>query len=166
MNNKVFIPIVVVAVVVGAFVFINAGGGDEQSNITGDTSSNTASAKPIQPNRGEATNAESTGIDRYVVYSDQVLSEKTDTKKVLFFHADWCSVCNAFEKEIKAQGVPEGITIVKASFDKDTELKKEYGVTIQSTFVLLDESNEVVRVWPFGQGLGGISDLYKEVSES
>jgi len=82
---------------------------------------------------------------------------------VVFFHAPWCSTCNYFEGQIEEQGVPDNVTILKVDYDSETELKKKYGVNIQSTFVQLDANGAVVKTWPFARGLSGIQDLYNQI---
>lgn len=167
MVPKIIIPaIIAIVVTIGAVVALS-GGSDEDSTVSTPSSSNSTNSSDDSAQAARPTTpTSSTGVDRYVTYSDSVLADSTDSKRVLFFHATWCTVCNAFEREIKAEGVPEGITLIKANFDNDTDLKKEYGITVQSTFVLLDENNEAVRSWPFGQGLSNIGDLYEQVQSS
>jgi len=63
---------------------------------------------------------------------------------VLFFSASWCSTCQASVKSLDADGVPEGLTVVKVDYDKANDLKKEYGVTVQHTYVQVDESGDEV----------------------
>lgn len=72
-----------------------------------------------------------------------------DSKKVHFFHASWCPVCNGIEKEINADmsKIPQGVTIIKTDFDKETDLKKKFGVTTQATFVQIDESGNEIAQW-------------------
>ncbi len=150
--NKITVSIIgLLLIAVGVFVVTSKNNPTVQSS---DLQVNTISSS--------ANTQES--IERYVEYSEENLASTKDTKQVVFFHAPWCSTCNEFEKEIIAQGVPEGITILKADYDNDTDLKQKYGVRLQSTFVLLDENGEVENTWPFGQGLdNNISNLYDQV---
>lgn len=59
---------------------------------------------------------------------------------VLFFNASWCPTCQAAVANLDADGVPAGLTVVSVDYDDTTELKQEYGVTVQHTFVQIDES--------------------------
>ncbi len=71
-----------------------------------------------------------------------------DTKKVYFFHASWCPICQGIEKEIKADmsRIPAGVTLIKTDFDTSTALRQKYEVTTQYTFVQVDnDGNEVVQ---------------------
>lgn len=68
-------------------------------------------------------------------------------KTVYFFAASWCPSCQAADKSLKAEGVPDGLTVVKVDFDKGTELKKKYGITQQHTFVQVDNSGKELKKW-------------------
>jgi hypothetical protein len=63
---------------------------------------------------------------------------------VLFFAASWCSTCQRADKNLLGSGVPEGLTVVKTDYDSSTALKKQYGVTVQHTFVQVDPSGEAL----------------------
>ena len=63
---------------------------------------------------------------------------------VLFFSASWCPTCQASVESLDADGVPDGLTVVKVDFDQANDLKKEYGVTVQHTYVQVDESGDEV----------------------
>ncbi len=67
-------------------------------------------------------------------------SEREGTTVVLFFHAPWCPSCRATEDSLRADGVPAGLTVVKVDFDTATDLRRQYGVTVQHTFVQVDPS--------------------------
>ncbi|HSO03503.1 MAG TPA: thioredoxin family protein, partial [Candidatus Limnocylindrales bacterium] len=59
---------------------------------------------------------------------------------VLFFNASWCPTCQSTVKSLDADGVPAGLTVVSVDYDAATELKKQYGITVQHTFVQVDEA--------------------------
>jgi thioredoxin 1 len=58
---------------------------------------------------------------------------------VLFFNASWCPTCRATVESLDADGVPAGLTVVGVDYDAATDLRKQYGVTVQHTFVQVDE---------------------------
>lgn len=87
--------------------------------------------------------SQATGSGSYVDYSDSVIAETSGTK-VLFFHAPWCPQCRSIEKGIDAQGVPGGLTIIKVDYDSNQSLRQKYGVTIQTTFVKINDAGEFV----------------------
>ena len=79
----------------------------------------------------------------YLEYSkDTVLATKG--VKLLFFHAPWCPQCRSLEESIKADGVPEGVTIFKVDYDSNQKLRQQYGVTIQTTFVKIDDAGNKI----------------------
>lgn len=70
-------------------------------------------------------------------------------KKVLFFHAAWCPICQGIEKEINADmsKIPTGTTIIKTDYDSNIDLRKKYGVTYQYTFVQIDNEGTQLKKW-------------------
>ena len=56
----------------------------------------------------------------------------------------WCPTCQRADKNLKGSGVPEGLTVVKTDYDSSSALKKQYGVTVQHTFVQVDPSGEAL----------------------
>jgi thiol-disulfide isomerase/thioredoxin len=81
----------------------------------------------------------------YVDYADYVNNPDSyaETDVVLFFHATWCSTCHAAEQSIESTGVSDGLTIVKVDYDSSQDLKQQYGVTLQHTFVQIDEEGSL-----------------------
>jgi thioredoxin-related protein len=164
MNKYIVGGLVAVLVVMGV-VFV-ASGDDTDTTAAPNNSAATVSDSPQAEAESVASeeSEETVEVARYIEYSEANLASTKDTKQVVFFHAPWCSTCIAFEKEIIAQGVPAGMTILKADYDTETDLKQKYEVRLQSTFVLLDADGNVQQAWPSGQGLSNdISNLYDQV---
>ena len=84
-------------------------------------------------------------------YTEQAAS-RAGTKVVYFFHAPWCPTCRATEKAIARDGIPAGLTLVKVDFDNDNELRQQYGVTTQHTFVQVDASGAELAKWTGSEG--------------
>ncbi len=124
---------VFILLVAGAGVFV-ATRSDNQNQTASDAATTTPTTTITT---GPVANNQSAG--RYVDYSPQALAEATG-QKVLFFHAPWCPQCRSVEKGIKEQGVPAGVTILKVDYDSNQALRQKYGVTIQTTFVKLDDA--------------------------
>lgn len=80
---------------------------------------------------------------QYVDYSPGIIASTSGTK-LLFFHAPWCPQCRALEADIKKQGVPSGVAIIKVDYDSNQDLRKKYGVTLQTTVVRVDDQGELV----------------------
>ena len=94
---------------------------------------------------------QTTDIASYITYAEYINNPEAykDRKKVFFFHASWCSVCQAIDKEINADisKIPEGVTIIKTDFDDSKDLRKKYGVTTQYTFVQVDKDDNELAQW-------------------
>lgn len=73
------------------------------------------------------------------------LVQSTSGKRVLFFHAPWCSQCKELDESIKNGKIPEGVTIFKTDFDSSQKLRQQYGVTLQTTLVLLDDNGNLSK---------------------
>lgn len=84
---------------------------------------------------------------RFTDYSTTNLRDGAYSQNVLFFHASWCPECRAYEKAITSGNIPANTQILKVNFDSSTDLKKQYGVTLQSTFVAVDKDGNSVKKW-------------------
>lgn len=80
---------------------------------------------------------------------DKDPSKYADSKKVYFFHASWCPICQGIDKEIIADmsKIPAGVTMIKTDFDNSTDLRQKYGVTTQYTFVQVDNNGNETAQW-------------------
>ncbi len=81
----------------------------------------------------------------YTAY-DKALIGKTDNT-VIFFAATWCPSCRALDAGITSGEVPEGLTILKADYDSEKDLKKKYGVVSQHTLVQVDADGALIKKW-------------------
>lgn len=104
----------------------------------------------------EATAARATVVE-YAGEAD-LAARAAKGKTVVFFFASWCPNCRATVTELNARwgDVSPGLTLVIADYDKETALKKRFGVTYQDTFVLIDGSAKVVKAWN-GGGVDGLN---------
>ncbi|HEX5797646.1 MAG TPA: thioredoxin family protein [Candidatus Saccharimonadales bacterium] len=86
-----------------------------------------------------------TGGGQYLVYSEEVLANAPG-QKVLFFHAPWCPQCRSIERTIleNKNSIPKGVSIIKVDYDSNQALRQKYGVTIQTTFVKIDDSGNLI----------------------
>lgn len=83
------------------------------------------------------------------------------SKKVYFFHASWCPICQSVDKEIVADPsrIPTDTVIIKTDYDSNTALRQQYGVTYQYTFVQLDTNGGLLKKWSatsYDKALAGI----------
>lgn len=84
---------------------------------------------------------------RYDSYAANKVSEQGYATTVLFFHAGWCPECRSFKQAITSEEIPSGIQILEVNYDTEKSLKKEHGVTLQSTFVKVDSSGKQINKW-------------------
>jgi thiol-disulfide isomerase/thioredoxin len=90
------------------------------------------------------TNTAQTAPGAYIDYAAEVIGATNGTK-ILFFHAPWCPQCKALETSIKAGPIPANTTIIKVDYDSNQALKQKYGVTTQTTLVLVDDNSNLVK---------------------
>ena len=89
----------------------------------------------------------------YAPYSADQLSKASSGNVVLFFKASWCPTCVSTEKDINSNldKIPSDLTILAVDYDKETELKKKYGITTQHSFVKVDKDGKELKKSPYGQ---------------
>lgn len=127
------------AVAIGMFVALVVGSGVFVATQEDEAPKEAASTPPIAVST-PATNSTQPAnkvAGSFVDYRDGILQQSSG-QRVLFFHAPWCPQCRSIEKGIKEDGVPDGFTVIKVDYDSNQELRKKYGVTIQTTFVKVD----------------------------
>ena len=139
----VILIIVVATLGVGIFT-LNASRADTTVNTTG-----------IAPQ--ESTDTMMKGTSRYVDYTPDLFEKAKDKKRVYFFHAAWCPTCKATNAEIlgNPNGIPEDVILFKTDYDSNTALKKQYAITYQHTFVLVDAEGKELKKW----NGGGLEEL-------
>lgn len=135
----------IVLVVVCGLLLTACASGDSTEPTNAPSQGNEASTS--QPTRSATTASTTAGA--YISQSDYERSQ-TDyqgTKIVLFFDAKWCSTCKQARDNIRANPVPLGLTIVDIDFDASIDLRQKYGVTVQHTFVQIDEQGNLLAKW-------------------
>jgi thiol-disulfide isomerase/thioredoxin len=117
----------------------------------------TGGAMKADPMMGsQLRKAPSTGMK--VIYKNLMSAEGLAKKEptVLFFAADWCPNCQADLKDINANGSRLGkVNVVVVDYDKSSDLKAKYGITVQDTFVQIDSKGAKLAIWN-GGGVDGI----------
>ena len=122
---------------------------DNDESSTNQTSQTTNQQIDTQKNNHAdelpADTQESGDTGSYVEYSDSAIAN-AEGDSYLFFHAPWCPQCRSIERGITSDGVPDGVTIIKVDYDSNQDLRSKYGVTLQTTFVKVDnDGNEVSK---------------------
>ncbi len=125
------------------FVLLAVGGFAYLASQPDDSNNSTAESTTVQPpsESGQTVSPAPNGI--YDEYSTENVA-RAEGDVYLFFHAPWCPQCRAIESDIKEQGVPDDITILKVDYDSNQSLRQKYGVTIQTTFVKVTKDGDFV----------------------
>jgi thiol-disulfide isomerase/thioredoxin len=97
-------------------------------------------------------------VGSYEVYSADKLARAATGDVVLFFNASWCPSCRGLSANIESnlKSIPPGVSILKVDYDKETELKKQYGVTYQHTLVQVDQDGNQIKKWSGGSSLDNL----------
>jgi thiol-disulfide isomerase/thioredoxin len=118
------------------------------SSDDGGTASVTGSGEQATTETGASTDGSGGGdgdgasqAGQYLDYSPELVAS-TPGEKLLFFHAPWCSQCVKLEDDIEASGVPDGVTVFKVDYDSNQDLRRKYGVTIQTTMVKVGDGGK------------------------
>lgn len=147
-------PLGVIALLVGALALAGCATTDASDAGAGDASTTEADMMTSEP-MDDATDAPEASADAmdddaaaptegaYLDYEDGAI-EATAGPKALFFHASWCPKCRALDEDLKAEGAPDGLTVFKVDYDSRTDLRQQYGVTIQTTIVFVDDAGEKI----------------------
>lgn len=150
-------------VIIGATLLLtNTTNNDTQKNTN---NSQIETVADISENSGTVTD-NVTEVDdtagSYETWSKEKLALAETNDVVIFFHASWCPSCRGLNKDIEENlsSIPENIVILKADYDTETELKKEYGVTTQHTMVQVDAEGNLIKKWSGGSKL---EDLVSEI---
>lgn len=137
-NKAIIISILsILLVTVGAYFLV-------RGNQSNEISDNQESSQVASPKTESNTSNKPTVVGTYVDYSEDALASAYGTK-VLFFHASWCPQCRQLDADIKNGGIPDNTTILKVDYDSNQDLRKKYGVTIQTTFVVVDENGNLTK---------------------
>jgi thiol-disulfide isomerase/thioredoxin len=109
----------------------------------------------------ETADEQGQASQRYIPYSDAAFAANLDKKRVYFFHASWCPTCKVAHTDITENTfeIPEDVVVFKTDYDTSVELKKQYNVTYQHTFVQVDGAGNEVSTW----NGGGVEQLQREV---
>lgn len=99
----------------------------------------------------------------YIDYSEEAIKNTDKKFIVLFFHADWCPTCKAFEKQVLSESVPDDILILKVDFDTENDLRKKYNILTQTSFVLINKDGNLIKRWVWAKWIDDIVEKLKDV---
>lgn len=88
----------------------------------------------------------------YVPYTKAAFDAAKAEKRVLFFWASWCPNCRTANEDLSANAatLPKGVKVFKVDYDKEAALKRQYAITYQHTFVLVDGAGKALKTWTGG----------------
>jgi len=146
-NRNIFIvSTALIAIIVGVLLVINQ------------------VSRPVQNQektvaKGNIINKETSDNSRYIAYSKDILKNSQNTRRVLYFYANWCPTCLPANDDLssKADQIPSDVTVIRVNYnDSDTdedekELARKYGITYQHTFVQIDSEGKEIAKWNGGQ---------------
>ncbi|TQO20949.1 thioredoxin [Rhodoglobus vestalii] len=144
MNKRILVIVVALAAIVIAAVAMLSIGTAQNPNSSASNNSSESDSSTGSREEPNSTPVENDGAGEYVEYSTSAIAE-ADGRVLLFFHAPWCPQCVTIDDDIAAEGVPSGVTIIKVDYDSNQDLRAEYGVTQQTTFVEVNSSGEKLR---------------------
>ena len=97
------------------------------------------------------TSAPQTTTNNYVQYSQSAYdqAQKDERPLFLFFYADWCTTCRAQNPGVVKmfEETDSNVQGFRVNYDTEDELKKEFGIFIQHTMILLDGKGVEVERW-------------------
>lgn len=141
MNKKAFIAIIafiLIIVAAVAYLLVQAPEASTPRTTTSSTEQEDPRTAPATEQDKAETDAVQSSPARYIEYSQSTFEETKGTQ-VLFFHADWCPQCRALDADLEANiGSLSDVTIYKVDYDTELDLRKQYGVTQQTTVVKTD----------------------------
>jgi thioredoxin 1 len=111
---------------------------------------------PTSTDTAETTTQPSSD-SRYQAYTKEKFDNATAYKRVYFFHAPWCPTCIPADRAFQANhtNIPEDVILFKTDYDSSDALKKQYAITYQHTFVLVDKNGTEIKKW----NGGGLEEL-------
>ena len=135
MQKPAAISLIIIALVIGSASYLFLSKNNNKSQTESSLSQDSANSQNGQLNF--------TAGGQYIDYDEQKLAQ-IKGEKYLFFHAPWCPQCRSIEQGIFKGPIPKDITIVKVDYDTSQNLKQKYGVTLQTTFVKVDDNGELI----------------------
>lgn len=166
MNKKIVIGIVIVALIgIAGFAYASMNQSERAVMDEKDTMLKPAEM-PSEEKAMMDEGAEKSDVmmkkGSYEAYAPEKIARAEMGDVVLFFHASWCPSCRGLNADIEKNldAIPSGVSILKVDYDKETELKKKYGVTYQHTLVQVDKDGNLIKKW---SGTPSLSDLVSEI---
>jgi thiol-disulfide isomerase/thioredoxin len=151
MNKNIWIVVgVILLVVIVGGVYASMNSKDDAMIVKDSMESTVMEDKKIAEEASIVDKNEAmTKAGSYEAYGAEKIARAETGDVVFFFHASWCPSCRGLNSSIESNlgSIPEGVTILKTDYDKETELKQKYGVTYQHTLVQVDKDGNMIKKW-------------------
>lgn len=134
-KRTIYIVIFVTLAILGGVLYAVLMPRDQAKSPSQTTTTKPAPATTTTPSPAAA------GV--YADYSSEKVAATSGTK-LLFFYAPWCPQCRQIDDDIKSNGLPDGVTVFKVDYDSNQTLRQKYRVTIQTTFVKIDDNGDKI----------------------
>jgi thiol-disulfide isomerase/thioredoxin len=142
-DKKLLFSIVFIALLIGSalvYVLISPAKHEGPGTNSANSEKQDRPAEGDDPDTGETT----LSPGAYKEYDEDAVRTTSGTK-LLFFHAPWCPQCREMESSITEDGLPAGVTVFKVDYDSNQALRQKYGVTLQTTFVKIDDQGGKIK---------------------
>ena len=149
LNKKIIISglaALIVVAGVGSYAYVKSSSSADQQNAAESDRLSTLNVKDTSvPSVDHLPDTQSQNAPSAGVYTDYSSAKVASAKgtKLLFFHAPWCNQCRKIEADINSNGIPNDVTVLKVDYDSNQELRQKYGVTLQTTFVKINDDGSL-----------------------
>lgn len=151
MRNKTIVLMLAIVLVAGiaglGFMALQEPDSDSTNQLNNSIADNTDNDTTVT--EGGLDNDSHDASGQFVAYDPSLLSNAEDGDVVLFFSAGWCPTCRAFKADLteNLQNIPPDLTILELDFDTELDLRQQYGVTYQHTYVQVDADGNELKQW-------------------
>lgn len=156
--------IALAVVVVGGLGVLLFNSQDDDSTDNTPTAANQSSTTERSDSQDSLEQTEFTPGGEIVAYDAAQLASSDAETNILFFHAAWCSICNAVERNLEAGAIPEGVRIHKVDFESSEgqDLADKYNIPIQYSMVQVNTDGEEITQW-VNQSFFTIEDIIERI---
>lgn len=120
----------------------------------------TTAPSDTSPTANDIDNSQITtlSVAVYEDYNPEKLARANNAPVVLYFHATWCPSCISTDRILKKKitTLPTGTSVLKVDYDTAIDLKAQYDITYQHTFVQVDAQGVELARWS-GGAIDGIA---------
>lgn len=106
----------------------------------------TSAAEEVTIETNPVENTNDTDSGTYQEYDAEAIAKSDADRIFLSFSATWCPSCRALDADIlaNASDIPPNVEIYKVDYDTATDLKRQYGITVQHSIIEINSDGEAV----------------------